>query len=190
MNAYQQISTSISTYQQEPMHVNNYIQIWIEMNAYQQISTNQWISVNIITYIRKDPPASLYVNKCETQINKDQRQWTKRANINQCNYSNISEYLTQILGVGPDALPSEFVLCENYVKTHYMAAKHFQPSASNAGTTSWSVESININKYQYISIDVNTYQQIYSSINKYACISTDTNKYQYISTNISIFQHI
>ena len=47
--------------------------------------------------------------------------------------TNISKYLAQIFSVGPVAPPREFVLCENYVKTHYMAPKSFQPSAGNTG---------------------------------------------------------
>jgi hypothetical protein len=60
-------------------------------------------------------------------MNKMSKYQTKQLSIN--------EYLTQILGVGQVAFPSDFVLCENYLKTHYKAPENFQPSVGNAGTT-------------------------------------------------------
>jgi hypothetical protein len=154
MNAYQQISTNINTYQQISIHINKYIQIWLNMNAYQQISTNiityQRISININTYIRKSPQASTNVNKYEWKSTKiDFNEQNEQISTNETKQISTSIWhkylaLAQLL----------FQTSSYYVNTMWKRTtrppKNFQPSAGNAGTTNWSVDSIHINKYVQI----------------------------------------
>ena len=137
MDAYQQISTNTHAYQQVSSIMNKHECISTNINTYQRIS------ININTYIRKYPQASIHTYKYEWKSNKiNDNGENKEISTNTTKQVSANIY-HKYLALGQFALPSGSRLCENYVKTHYMAPKSFQPSA---GRTNWNAESTYINK--------------------------------------------
>ena len=190
------------------------------MNKYECISTNineyQYISTNIHKYRMQYTyqEISTSINKCQQIWKKIKRSMTNEQN-EQISTTTTKQISTNIwlkyLALGPVALPSEFVLCEYYVKTHYMAPKASSQAPATLEQPTEAVSqyiSTNINTYRS---HINTYQQISSNINKYECQSNikisyqqisihiknintyqilNINKYECISTNINKYQYI